>query len=106
MVKVTYVSPDDATTIVRCRPGQSVMQAAIEADIDGIVGECAGNAMCATCHVYVQEPAATSLPALEPDEDEMLQSTASPRETNSRLSCQIVLDDNLDGLVVRLPEEQ
>jgi|LNAP01.1.fsa_nt_gb 2Fe-2S ferredoxin len=106
MVKITYVSPDGSEKTIKCQPGQSVMQAAIEADIDGIVGECAGNAMCATCHVYVQEPIASFLPLMQPDEDEMLQGTASAREPNSRLSCQIIVGHIVDGLVVHLPEEQ
>ncbi|MFC9839352.1 2Fe-2S iron-sulfur cluster-binding protein [Rhodococcus sp. NPDC127530] len=105
MVHITYVAADDAQSDVDGRPGQTVMQVAIEADIDGIVGECGGNAMCATCHVYVEQGAA-ELPAMEPDEDEMLQCTASPRQINSRLGCQIVLDDAVTGLVVRLPKEQ
>jgi 2Fe-2S ferredoxin len=62
--------------------------------------------MCATCHVYVDEAHLDRLPAMESDEDEMLESTASPRMDNSRLSCQLDVTDELDGLVVRLPETQ
>ncbi|KXX60424.1 2Fe-2S iron-sulfur cluster-binding protein [Rhodococcus sp. LB1] len=105
MVQITFIAADEAQYVADARPGQTVMQVAIAADIDGIVGECGGNAMCATCHVYVEEGGA-ALSALEPEEDEMLQCAASPRQINSRLSCQIVLDDAVDGLVVRLPKEQ
>lgn len=62
--------------------------------------------MCATCHVYVHEEYLDRLPAMEEDEDEMLNGTAEPRTSRSRLSCQLVLDDDLDGIVVDLPESQ
>ncbi len=106
MVRVTYVCPEGTETTVDGEPGRSVMEAALDADVDGIVGECGGNAMCATCHVYVEHPAADALPAMEPDEEEMLRATASPREVNSRLGCQLVLGSAVDGLVVRIPKEQ
>jgi 2Fe-2S ferredoxin len=82
------------------------MMCAVSNDIDGIVAECGGSLMCATCHVYVDEAFADRLPAMTPDEDEMLEAAASERLPTSRLSCQIVMSDELDGLVVRLPETQ
>ena len=86
--------------------GTSVMMAAVTQDVDGIVAECGGSLMCATCHVYVDEAFADRLPAMTPDEDEMLEAAASERLPSSRLSCQIELSDELDGLVVRLPDTQ
>jgi 2Fe-2S ferredoxin len=82
------------------------MHAAVTAGVDGIVGLCGGSAMCATCHVYVEERFLPALPAVSPSEDEMLDYTASPRATNSRLGCQVQLTANLDGLTVSLPDRQ
>jgi 2Fe-2S ferredoxin len=106
MPKVTYVSPDGSEVEVEAEAGTSVMMAAVTHDVDGIVAECGGSLMCATCHVYVDDAFADRLPEMSPDEDEMLEAAASERTERSRLSCQIVLTDELDGLVVRLPETQ
>ncbi len=106
MPKVTYVNPDGTEIEAEADVGTSVMMAAVAHDIDGIVAECGGSLMCATCHVYVDEAFADRLPEMSGDEDEMLEATASERLSNSRLSCQIELTDELDGLVVRLPEAQ
>ena len=86
--------------------GTSLMQAALAHGLDGIVAECGGSAMCATCHVFVDEADLERLPEMQSDEDEMLDGTAVPREHNSRLSCQIEITAELDGLLVRLPPEQ
>ncbi len=72
----------------------------------GIEAECGGLLTCATCHVYVREPHASKLPAQSADELQMLDFTASPRQANSRLSCQVVLDETIDGLVADLPPTQ
>lgn len=106
MPAVTYVHPDGTTTTVDAAPGASVMETAIAAGVDGIVAECGGNMMCATCHVYADEAWSDRLAPRDPVEEELLDETAEPRAETSRLSCQIVLDDALDGLVVRLPETQ
>ena len=106
MPTVTYVHPDGTNTELEVAPGKRVMQSAIAAGIDGIVAECGGQAMCATCHVYVDPGFADVLPTMSDEEDEMLEDTASPRTEDSRLSCQLVLTEELDGLVVRLPESQ
>lgn len=86
--------------------GKTVMQLAIRNNIRGIVGECGGNAMCATCHVYVEEPDSTLLPPVGPEEDELLDCTASPRQLNSRLSCQLRVDGTADVLTVSIPDNQ
>ena len=82
------------------------MQAATRHDINGILAECGGNAMCATCHVYVDEAWLARLPAMGGDEDALLDGAAAERQTNSRLSCQIKLAADLDGLVLSLPDRQ
>lgn len=96
----------EAKTIIECKPGQSLMQAAVAANVTGIEADCGGLLTCATCHVYVHEPWASQLPAPGPDELGMLGFTAAPRRANSRLSCQIQLTEALDGLTVDLPDKQ
>jgi len=103
---VRYIHPDGTEQDAEVPAGTSVMLGAVDNDIDGIVAECGGSLMCATCHVYVDEAFADRLPAMSPDEDEMLEATASERLPTSRLSCQIAMTGELDGLVVRLPELQ
>ena len=106
MPKVTYISPQGTKKTLEVKSGLSVMQAAIANGIDGIVAECGGSAMCATCHVYVDEADLARLPKISQGEDEMLESTAAERRKNSRLSCQLVMTTGLDGLTVHLPETQ
>ena len=106
MPRVTYISQDEKTTTLDVDIGTSVMQAAVLNGIDGIVAECGGSCMCATCHVYVREDQLGLVPPMEPDEDAMLEGSASPRRPNSRLSCQLVATSEMDGLVVQLPETQ
>ena len=106
MPKVTFIHHDGNEETVEVRPGTSLMMAATQNGVDGIEAECGGCCMCATCHVYVDE---AFLPKLaEPDEleQEMLEETADEAKPNSRLSCQIPVTEELDGLVVRLPERQ
>jgi 2Fe-2S ferredoxin len=107
MIKVHLVPAAGGQPLtLEARPGQSLMQAAVAANVDGIEAECGGLMTCATCHVYVREPFAASLPAASGDETGMLEFTASPRQPNSRLSCQIQLTPELDGLTVDLPPAQ
>ena len=104
MIKIHFVgtTPRD----IECKTGQSLMQAATEANVHGIEAECGGLLTCSTCHVFVREPHASMLPAPSADELSMLEFTAEPRRPNSRLSCQIDLSDALDGLTVDLPATQ
>lgn len=106
MPKVTFVTHDGAITTVEEPDGVSVMQAAQNAGIGGIVAECGGSMMCATCHVYVAEPWTAKLPEMTATESEMLTMTIGERRAASRLSCQIVLSAALDGITVTLPERQ
>jgi len=104
MPKITYIHPDESEEIVEIKAGTSVMRAAIQNGVDGIVGECGGQAMCATCHVYVLD--APALPAPSEDEDEMLECTADERLPDSRLGCQIKAGQDFESLTVRLPARQ
>jgi 2Fe-2S ferredoxin len=106
MPRVTYIDNDGTETPLDIAVGTSVMQAAVYNGVDGIVAECGGSCMCATCHVYVREDQLKLTPPMQPDEDAMLEGTASPRRPNSRLSCQLVVSPEMDGLVVYLPETQ
>jgi 2Fe-2S ferredoxin len=104
MASVTFLHADGTGATVEALDGMSVMRAAIINDVDGIVGECGGQAMCATCHVYVQgDP---GLPPVDTDEEEMLECTAATREANSRLGCQLKAGRDFESLTVRIPERQ
>src|ERR1700740_1592159 len=106
MPQVTYIDTAGKETTLDIAVGTSVMQAAVLQGLDGIVAECGGSCMCATCHVYVQEDQLSKLPGMELGEDAMLERTARPRKPNSRLSCQLVMTPPMDGLVVHTPETQ
>lgn len=103
---VTYVSPSGISRKIDVPSGMSVMQAALNHRIEGILGECGGNCMCATCHVYVDVSFLGRIPPVTDNEKFMLSIAAEGPETNSRLSCQIKMTDSLDGIVVRLPGKQ
>ena len=105
MPNVTYVQPDGSQRTVAAAAGSSVMEAAIDNDIAGIVAECGGACSCATCHVYVDPAWTGRLAAVDSQEDGMLDCVFD-RQASSRLSCQIELTDELDGLIVHVPEEQ
>lgn len=106
MPNIVFVHPDGVREELDIAEGTSVMQGATAQGIDGIVAECGGNCMCATCHVYVEPSQLALLPAMSEEEDALLDGTASDRQPNSRLSCQITVTQALDGLVVNLPERQ
>jgi 2Fe-2S ferredoxin len=108
MIKIHLVGPASAPgeTTLEAKAGESLMQAAVAANVRGIEADCGGLLTCATCHVYVREPFASRLPPPSDDELGMLQFTASERRANSRLSCQLELSEALDGLTVDLPESQ
>lgn len=106
MPKVTYRQHDGNETVVDVPVGTTVMQAALQAGLEGIEAECGGSCICATCHVYVEEAWFDRLPAIEESEDVLLDDTESERLPTSRLSCQIVIAAELDGLVVTMPEAQ
>ena len=106
MVKVTYVAADGTRTTVEGEAGDSVMATAIARGVDGIIGECGGSMMCATCHCYVDEEWAEKTGPQNDGESDLLDCAASEVKPTSRLSCQIRMSEDLDGLVVHLPESQ
>lgn len=106
MPKAVYVTADGVRREVEVENGISLMQAALSNGIYEIVGDCGGSASCATCHCYVSEDYLARIPDMQPREKEMLESVAAERKPNSRLSCQIIMTDSLDGVVLDLPAEQ
>ena len=102
MAEVTYVRADGERRTLDVPDGSSLMIGAVSHQLDGIVGECGGQMMCATCHVYVEPRFLGRLAAPSDDEDAMLDTTACQRQPNSRLSCQLRPTDEMDGLVIRL----
>jgi 2Fe-2S ferredoxin len=103
---ITYVSNAGATRTIDVPLEDSVMEGAVKNSVEGIVAECGGACMCATCHVYVDPAWLDKLPKMEDDENAMLDSTASERKANSRLSCQLRVSKALDGLIVNTPPTQ
>ena len=106
MPTITFIHPDNRVQRVEAEIDDSAMRTALGHGIDEIVAECGGNAVCATCHVYVDPAWLAKLAPIAADEDDLLDGTATERLPNSRLSCQIKITPALDGLVLRLPERQ
>ncbi|MGV2978691.1 2Fe-2S iron-sulfur cluster-binding protein [Camelimonas sp. ID_303_24] len=105
MPSVTYVDADGERRTVEAAPNATVMEVALKHDIPGIVGECGGACACATCHVYVDDEWTDRVGPAEDMEQGMLDFAFDVRE-NSRLSCQIFMTPELDGLVVHTPVRQ
>jgi len=103
---VTYVSSSGISREIDVPSGMSVMQAALNHKVEGILGECGGNCMCASCHVYVDLSFLGRIPPAKDNEKFMLSIAAEGPEANSRLSCQIKMTEELDGIIVRLPGKQ
>lgn len=107
MVLVTYVEAGGARHDVDVPIGENVMRGALTNNVDGIVGECGGGLACATCHCYVDEAWTDVVGPPETDTElEMLECASEPARPNSRLSCQIIVTDALNGLVVHMPASQ
>jgi len=105
MTKITYVEPDGSRIEVEAENGSTVMENAIMNVVPGIVAECGGACTCATCHVYVDDAWTETVGGPSVMEEDMLDFAFDVRE-NSRLSCQIKVRDELDGLVVNVPTRQ
>jgi 2Fe-2S ferredoxin len=103
MPKVFFRGADGASSEVEAKSGYTLMEVAVDNNIEGVVAECGGACACATCHVYVDDAWVPRLPAVDDMEDAMLDS-AQDRRSGSRLSCQIELDDSLDGLVITVAD--
>lgn len=106
MGSFTFIAHDGIARSLTASDGTSLMHTAVANGITGIVAECGGSQMCATCHVYVAPEWLDKLATMQAPEDAMLDSAACERKANSRLSCQILMSPELDGLVVHLPERQ
>jgi len=106
MGSFTFIAHDGTVKSLTVADGTSLMQTAVANGIEGIVAECGGSQMCATCHVYVAPEWLDKLSPMLAPEDAMLDGAACERKANSRLSCQILMSPELDGLVVHLPERQ
>ena len=105
MAKITYIEHNGKNHTIDVKNGLSVMEGAVQNNIPGIDADCGGSMACATCHVYVKEEWFNKLPKKEDGEEDMLDMAFEPKK-NSRLSCQIMVSDELDGLIVNLPEKQ
>ena len=105
MPKITYVTSENETHTIDVDNGLTVMEGAVQNDIPGIDADCGGGMACATCHVYVTQDWFDKLPKKEDGEEDMLDMAFEPKK-NSRLSCQIVVSDDLDGLTVNIPSKQ
>jgi ferredoxin, 2Fe-2S len=104
--KVTFLKPDGTRSVIEAKVGATLMQAGIDNGINGIVAECGGCCQCATCHVYVAAEWRPRLPPVTESEEAMLDNTVCERLPESRLSCEIKVTAEMDGLVVRLPARQ
>ena len=105
MSKITYIDSSGNSKTIDVENGLSVMEGAVQNNIPGIDADCGGGMACATCHVYVKEDWFDKINKKSEGEDDMLDQAYEPKK-NSRLSCQIIVTDDLDGLVVDMPEKQ
>ena len=105
MAKITYNTHDNQTHTIDIQSGLTVMEGAVQNDIPGIDADCGGGMACATCHVYVKEEWFDKLPKKEDGEEDMLDMAFEPNKF-SRLSCQLLISEELDGLTVGLPSKQ
>ena len=105
MPKITYLDNQGNSKTIDVENGLTVMEGAIQNDIPGIDADCGGSMACATCHVYVEEKWFSKIPKAEDAEIDMIDMAFEPKK-NSRLSCQIIVSEDLDGLTVTTPEKQ
>jgi len=105
MPKITYIEHDGKSHEIEVANGLSVMEGAVQNNIPGIDADCGGSCACATCHVYVDEKWFIKLPKKDSAEEDMLDMAYEPKKF-SRLSCQLTVTNELDGLVVKMPSKQ
>ena len=105
MPKITYIEFAGKSHIIDVPKGLTVMEGAVQNNIPGIDADCGGGMACATCHVYVKDEWFDKLPKKEDGEEDMIDMAFEPKK-NSRLSCQLLVTDELDGLVVNVPSKQ
>ena len=105
MPKIVFIEHNGEEHVVKADIGRSVMQAAVDNFVPGIVADCGGSCSCGTCHGFVDEQWLPVLPAIQPNEQSLLEGLLETR-ANSRLTCQLEVTAGLDGLIVRLPKSQ
>ena len=105
MSKITYIEHNGKSHTLEVANGLTVMEGAVQNNIPGIDADCGGSMACATCHVYVDEKWFDKLEKKDESEEDMLDMAYQPNKF-SRLSCQLVVSDELDGLIVRIPSKQ
>ena len=105
MPKITYTDKQGNSKTIDVDNGLTVMEGAIQNDISGIDADCGGSMACATCHVYVEEKWLNKIPKAEEAEIDMIDMAHEPKK-NSRLSCQLIVTDELEGLTVTTPDKQ
>jgi 2Fe-2S ferredoxin len=105
MPKITYKDQKGNSKTINVENGLTVMEGAVQNNIPGIDADCGGGMACATCHVYVEDSWFNKLPKSEDAEQDMIDMAYKPKK-NSRLSCQLIVSDELDGLIVTTPEKQ
>ena len=105
MPKITYKDSEGNSKTIKVENGLTVMEGAIQNDIPGIDADCGGGMACATCHVYINEEWWDKLQIKENGEEDMIDMAYEPNKF-SRLSCQVIISDELDGLIVRIPSKQ
>ena len=105
MPKITYIEHSGKSHTLEVAKGLSVMEGAVQNNIPGIDADCGGGMACATCHVYVKEEWFDKLPKKEDGEEDILDMAFEPKK-NSRLSCQLMVSDEIDGLIVNIPSKQ
>ena len=105
MAKITYIEHSGKSHTVEVANGLTIMEGAVQNNIPGIDADCGGACACATCHVYVNEEWLNKLPEKTSTEQDMLDMAFEPNN-QSRLSCQILVNEDLDGLVVKMPSKQ
>ena len=106
MAKITFIEWNGTSHTVEVANGLTLMEAARDNSIPGIDADCGGACACSTCHVYVQPDWVEKLPKIEPMELDMLDFAHNPDPQRSRLTCQIMVTDELDGIVLQMPEKQ
>ena len=105
MAKINFIDFEGNTKAIDVENGLTVMEGAVQNNIPGIDADCGGSMACATCHVYVEDQWLNKIPKAEDGEVDMIDMAFEPKK-NSRLSCQIIVTEDLDGLTVRTPEKQ
>ncbi|MEM9755139.1 MAG: 2Fe-2S iron-sulfur cluster-binding protein [Pseudomonadota bacterium] len=106
MAKITFIEHNGTEHIIDVAEGLTVMEAARDNNIPGIEADCGGACACSTCHVYIHPDWVPKLPEIDPMEEDMLEFAYEPDPSRSRLTCQLQVNDDLDGLVVQMPERQ